>query len=460
MRLRAGACPIRTGAGLAGGATLRALWTPSLYAGRLFSATAPLVVDTSNGAHVTSLADDHGGAVVLAQATSTKQLIISTTSPVDARAAWVVSHAAVTDQSVATGGATGTADHTLTWVGKLTAFGAGYFAALRMGTSAASSQWGTVGAGTLWGGRGGGTGGGNGAPNVPWGDSSLHVFTKIVRSGVVYLYIDGALVLAGLADAGYANGAGFGIGAGLNGSADALMQHVLFASTAASLGPTGDKALHEAWIARTFPSYALFRLLLCIGDSQTYGYSATVAPANWPTRITALGLLPHAYDVYYDGTGTPWPHTAVGGWTTTDILANYQLGAVTRYTGLRPRIVATVWAGTNDLFFGSSTAAQVITNLTTITTALRAAGIFVVMITPLARTQVGTPGTYEADRQIIRAAILAGTTGADVTCDVGGHAALQTPSNATYFQADEVHLNPAAQDAIVAPMIATAIGSA
>lgn len=440
-----------------GGVTSTArAWSPAAITSRLFSATSPTTA--TNGAHVASLADDYANGATLTQATSAKQLIVNTAAPLDGHVAWTLSFAAATDMSIGTGGVTGSGDHSMTWIGAESAsVGTGFVAAMRMGTAAAGSNLGTVGALGVWAGRAG-----NGSPsNNVNATSNPTVYTKVLRAGSVEMYVDGEMIAPPTADASYNNAAGFGIGGGFQGAINGSMYHATFTGAALSLGRNGDKYRHEQWIARTFPTLARNRIILAVGDSQTAGTAAgspTTVGHSWISQIAAL--MSHTYDVFFDGTGTQWPSTAVGGYTTSQCLTNFADGASRRVTGLRPRNVIVIWAGTNNLFADTG-AAGAWADIDTMIAAGLAAGADVYTVTPLRRTQALTPVTYPAQRTLLRAHIIANAAGATGVIDLDTDARFDDPDDATYFQtgATGVHLNVVG-NAIVAQMIATAIGSA
>lgn len=68
--------------------------------------------------------------------------------------------------------------------------------------------------------------------------------------------------------------------------------------------------------------------------------------------------------------------------------------------------IVVVWAGTNDLYFGAS-AATTYTNIKALCQSFKTTGFTVILIDILPRSNSGTPGTFETDRQTVNASLLA-----------------------------------------------------
>lgn len=134
------------------------------------------------------------------------------------------------------------------------------------------------------------------------------------------------------------------------------------------------------------------------------------------------------------------------------------------------RQVVIAWGGTNDLYFGAS-AATTYARIVAYATARKAAGWRVILLTILPRSNSGTPGSFETDRQSVNASLLAdfstataesgiwtGAAYADYLVHVGGDATIGDAgdeNNTTYYL-DKVHLTNAGY-AIVADYVKKAI---
>lgn len=189
------------------------------------------------------------------------------------------------------------------------------------------------------------------------------------------------------------------------------------------------------------------RRLICDGDSMTAGNGAT-AGLDYPAQL--LALL---------GSGWVKLNAGVGGQTLSDMQGDAASTLDPYRAALRAgRPVLIAWGGTNDLFGGAS-AATTYSRLVTYCQARQAAGWRVVVLTILPRSNVGTPGTFEADRQTVNTNMRTNwPTFADALADVAADARLGDAgdeTNATYY-ADLVHLTDAGY-AIVAGLAQTAI---
>lgn len=116
--------------------------------------------------------------------------------------------------------------------------------------------------------------------------------------------------------------------------------------------------------------------------------------------------------------------------------------------------VVVIWAGTNDVVVGTSSA-DIITLITNYCTAMKTAGFKVVVLNILARAGLTAP--LITVRSAVNASIAANFHNyADAFVDVTANAHLQDPTNETYFNADHIHLIAAGWN-IVAALIATAV---
>lgn len=155
---------------------------------------------------------------------------------------------------------------------------------------------------------------------------------------------------------------------------------------------------------------------------------------------------------------------AVGGWTTTQILA--RIGDLTVYD---VPVLATIWGGVNDpgaAISGATTQA----NITAMITALRAAGVSYIVVL---NTQylnwtsggdtTGTPyATYATLRPFQAAAVTAAASANVVLCDTYTYmrslivAGTETQgSNSWHAVANNQHLNALGQSYIAAAVLAT-----
>ena len=192
---------------------------------------------------------------------------------------------------------------------------------------------------------------------------------------------------------------------------------------------------------------------------MTTGFGLTIPPdVTYPDQTVAL-------------LGSNWRavNFGVGGQT----LANMESDAATQIDrlyypgGNRTKLVW--WGGTNDLYFGAS-ASTTLSRSSTYYGNRKAASWGLVEIGILPRTNSGTPGTFETDRQTIRTSKLASYTTAtaypliwknadgNYYIDIGGDATIgqagQT-TNTTYYL-DLVHLTTAGY-AIIADYVKKAI---
>jgi len=107
------------------------------------------------------------------------------------------------------------------------------------------------------------------------------------------------------------------------------------------------------------------------------------------------------------------------------------------------------WEGTNDLYYGAS-ATTAYNNLVTYYTARRAAGFKVIVTTLLPRSNAGTPGSFEADRQTVNTNLRNNWASfGDALADVGADANMGDAGDEldlTYYDADKVHPNQTGND--------------
>ena len=190
----------------------------------------------------------------------------------------------------------------------------------------------------------------------------------------------------------------------------------------------GGVAAAAAYFAAKWGTGSPSKLLVGVGDSLTQGN--TGVNSGWPDLGVAAGYFA-GYHVANFG---------LGGRTAQDIASNVTAQFVPFAASPWSQVVFCVHAGTNDIGAGR-TGAQVITDLTTITTALRAAGGYVVLCTC-------TPNQYDdatklAYRNAINAAVRDGTIPSDAVSDLAADPRLSDFNDATYYGVDKLHYTPA-----------------
>lgn len=184
----------------------------------------------------------------------------------------------------------------------------------------------------------------------------------------------------------------------------------------------------SAYLAAKWGTGSPAKLLVGVGDSLTQGDAGP--NSGWPEIGVAGGLFA-GYHVANFG---------LGGRTAQDIAANVTGQFVPFASSPWSQIVFSVHAGTNDIGAGR-TGAQVIADLTTTTTALRAAGGYVVL-------QTCTPSQYDdatklGYRNAVNAAVRDGTIPRDAVADIAADPRLSDFNNATYYGPDKLHYTPA-----------------
>lgn len=146
----------------------------------------------------------------------------------------------------------------------------------------------------------------------------------------------------------------------------------------------------------------------------------------------------------------------VSGQTVADMNTNRAVTAETCRLPLAKRNVCFLMGGTNDIEDGDS-ASTIYGRLTTYATAMRAAGIKVVVGTIMDRTWDNNGAAKDAVRLTINSWIRSqGTDSFDGVVDFETNANLRDSTNTTYFMNDAIHPN-AGGIATMAPMIAAAV---
>jgi lysophospholipase L1-like esterase len=188
----------------------------------------------------------------------------------------------------------------------------------------------------------------------------------------------------------------------------------------------------DAWEAYLNNKWALYtaaaRRVVCCGNSLTYGQGAGVTN-SYPSQLQALL-----------GSGYVVSNFGVTSRTTTQMLRTMQYQERLFY---RPGStdIAVVWEITNDIDLGSPvSAATGYQNVIDACTMLRGAGYKVVVCNCVNRGDTN----IAASQATINANIAANwATFADAFVDLAGRANLSDPNNATYFNADKIHLTTA-----------------
>lgn len=191
---------------------------------------------------------------------------------------------------------------------------------------------------------------------------------------------------------------------------------------------------------------------LAEGDSLTVGNGTS----GWSVYPLQLALL------YTDNRMISLPNVATGGETLADMTTEYATQIKPEYDSRKGSNVLLLWGGTNDMargVGGDFSAASAYARLVSYGQTAQADGFKMVAFTILPRQDVGTPAGFEAERLIFNADVRANyLTFANALADVAADSRLQDPTNATYFNADLVHLT-AAGYAVVAGIVKTAVDS-
>lgn len=186
------------------------------------------------------------------------------------------------------------------------------------------------------------------------------------------------------------------------------------------------------------------------GDSITEGYG---------------GATPYsAYLRSYVGWSGRWANTATQGFRS-DTSAYGAINTTNLSRGIkayRPdtyystRGLAFLWFGTNDLKDGTG-AATILTNLRTLWSTARTQGYRVIAFTIAPRSDTGWTASMETERQSLNSSIITDSANWDALIRVDQ--ILTDPTNATYYQADKLHLTSEA-GALIASTIAAQINPA
>lgn len=194
-----------------------------------------------------------------------------------------------------------------------------------------------------------------------------------------------------------------------------------------------------------FQITAPVRQIIFEGDSLTAG-SGSTGGLTFPQQV--MNALTYSWAGFNIG---------VGGSRLADL--NTRVAAsVTAFATTSPVGTIVVWAGTNDLYDGTS-AADTFATYKSYCQARQAEGYKVIAVTITPRSNAGTPAGFEAQRQLFNASVRADNSFYDKLADVGydgriGQAGQELDT--TYYDADKVHMNNTGY-AIVAGYVKNAI---
>lgn len=180
------------------------------------------------------------------------------------------------------------------------------------------------------------------------------------------------------------------------------------------------------------------------GDSLTSGAGST-GGCNYPNL--AIQTLDSTWGGYNIG---------IGGAALAGMIGGAATNVDPKYNASHSKNIVILWGGSNDLANATGTPAQVYANIQTYGAARKAVGWQVVVVSALPRS--AGSGTFEADRQTVRAFLLAdftvatsdpniwkpgaGITYADVFMDIGNDPIIgQAGQNITGpYDTDHIHL--------------------
>lgn len=168
------------------------------------------------------------------------------------------------------------------------------------------------------------------------------------------------------------------------------------------------------------------QLALCLGDSITQNTNLGSSHQAWPNKMNL---------------GSEWytPHISVDGQSLQTMLGNIsEATALITDNYLRERVVV-VFAGTNDMYSGGRTPAQVLADAQSYGNAIRGAGGKFIFVTPLPRDN----GTFNTNRATLVAAVRSSWKNwADAVVIMSDDQVMGGDDQATdedYYQVDHVH---------------------
>lgn len=184
------------------------------------------------------------------------------------------------------------------------------------------------------------------------------------------------------------------------------------------------------------------------GDSLTAGTGSSGGNTYPAQCITSLGASLWTYN-----------NNGVAGQTLQAMLSNASTEVDLLSDTGAPANICVIWAGTNDVV-GGRTSAQILADLLSYIAGLRAAGFRVVVVTMLARTEFVSTPAEEAVRQEVNTAMLGGGYG-DAVANLSSDSRLDDGTStlpAGVDSGDHVHLSNTGYG-YVASAVATAIGT-
>lgn len=178
------------------------------------------------------------------------------------------------------------------------------------------------------------------------------------------------------------------------------------------------------------------------GDSETAGNGLTVPVETYPFQVSAR----NATDKY---NGAKWANLATTGNKVTDMLLEAQLAAVDAlYDATYSGNYAIFMGGINDIALTEDTDQTIHDNIATWVTGRKAAGFTVVVLTLIGLSTAQTSG--------VNTLLRADKASADILVDLAADTRLDDPTDVTYYQVDQIHLN-AAGAIVVADLVRAAL---
>ena len=184
------------------------------------------------------------------------------------------------------------------------------------------------------------------------------------------------------------------------------------------------------------PDATIKDLYMSIGDSLTNGHGVTPS-SNFITPTDSFDVVNYG----------------LGGSMTTDLAYMFDARDAPLYRRNAGRNVIRLWAGTNDLGSGH-TPQQALDGIRSYCRKAKAAGFQTIVSDMISRTGL------DSNMLALNALLTTQDTGCDLVLDLASDArlgAVGAYANATYFQADGIHLSQTGQQNIVAPAETRAI---
>lgn len=201
-----------------------------------------------------------------------------------------------------------------------------------------------------------------------------------------------------------------------------------------------------AWNSYLLSKYAIspsapLKLVIADGNSLTAGQDST-AGNDYPSVLSRL-------------LGLHWAkfNFGVGGQTTEQINADAAAQVDPRYNAANAKNIVVFWEGRNSMVptGGNESAAVSYAASTTYVQGRQAAGFKVILCTVIDDQGADSTG-FTAKQNAYNALAVANTAGADLVVQLHLDARLSDASNATYFNADKIHLTDAGY-AVVAQLV-------